>query len=493
MTQNISRAEKALEKLAIRTGMTEAGKQWLIAAIDPFHDDTLKVIGYPDMVGGASVVQCIKQTVTVAIPPAITVGNWDCLISTDNILSYGGVAANYNMYGNLFIPPATSLQTSLGGLKICGGVPNANLSYVAFPTGVNASFVNGLQYPPGNVRRRLRILSYGFEAHNITSELNKQGSVTVFEQPQGAHRYSGFVTNGAATALSCPLTGVAVQLAPTSLGNAMLLPGSKTWDASAGAYCVCTMNSLDNPPVIADFATPVGASTFDNNYPQVANQTVFMPPFGGTQGSFNYSQMNYVIPYNTKGMYFAGLSATSVLQINFNIWVERFPSEVDGDLTLLASPSAEFDPVAMEAYARIIRMMPVGVPVCENGFGDWFVGGVSFLIDSLIGAPILSNLNLAVSDYIDGTPRNRRTKKKQSAADTKQLGNSWAEAEREVQIQRPQQKKNGPKKAQSLKPGPVNPKIHKTKAEALQSFRDTGVKARYRAANGQIMVVGTKA
>lgn len=486
MTANVSRAEQALNKLAQRTGMSETGKQWLIAAVDPFHDDSLKVDGYPDMAGGASIVQCIKQTTTVQIPNAITAGNWDCLISTDNMLTFGGVAVNHTQSGNLFAPPGQTLQAVMGGLKIVAGVPGQNLSYISFPTGANAAILPGLMYPNINARRRFRILSYGFEVHNTTAELNKQGAVTVFEQPQGATRFAGATMNSTATQMTSPISGVSVQLPPTSVGAALLLAGSKTWDAAKGAYCVCTMNTLDNAPRIADFSTPVGSNNFDNNYPQVANENAFLPPFGGNMGVFSYAQMNYVIPFNTKGIYFTGLSQTTTLQVNFNIWVERFPSELDGDLTMLATPSAEFDPVALEAYARIVRMMPVGVPVCQNGFGDWFVGNVAFLIDSMIGAPVLTALNLGANALFDGPVSPPRKKKQQPKNDTKQVGNVWAEETRDVQINRSKPSNPPPQKKQGGKG-----KIHETRAEAIQAYKATGKRTRYRRADGVIMFYGT--
>jgi hypothetical protein len=116
--------------------------------------------------------------------------------------------------------------------------------------------------------------------------------------------------------------------------------------------------------------------------------------------------MNKAIPFNSAGAYFTGLPANTVLKINYNIWIERFPSEADRDLCVLAKPSADFDPVALEAYARILQVMPIGVPVAENGFGDWFAGGVASIVDAMTGTGYASGLLKWGDSVVDGTRSN---------------------------------------------------------------------------------------
>jgi len=61
------------------------------------------------------------------------------------------------------------------------------------------------------------------------------------------------------------------------------------------------------------------------------------------------------------------------------------------DLVVLATPSPEYDPKALEAYSIALQDMPVGVPVAENGIGDWFSGVVN-KISNVVGniAPMAS-------------------------------------------------------------------------------------------------------
>lgn len=458
MTAKTSRAEKLLDTLAVRTGMTEGGKNWLIAAIDPFHDTNFQVTGYPDSTGGASIVQVIKQTGQVS---SVTGSAYDCVIRFDPFVS-SLTEVNSLMTGNILTPSgASNAGYVCGGVTAMTGPVGANLAVVPFPfvAATGTSPLN-LVIPTSFIRRRFRVIGVGFEAHNITAELNKQGAVTVFAQQQSRDPFTVLNTNAAATAISDSYSANWLQLSPTSAANAMLLQGSKTWDASQGAYVVCTQNNMDNPPCMASWINPIGVSNIDAAYPAVTGATVYVTNSGQASGSFNSPLMNMVLPYNSKGMYFTNLSPTTVIQVNVNYIIERFPSEIDGDLTVLATPSCEYDPIAIEAYARIIRIMPVGVPVGENGFGDWFFGEVSSLIDCLTGTNFAGGINKSLSRWAD-RPRNPP-------------GNSWVNEERDVQIVRRKPRQQQPQAQAQPKKKKKKPK----QPEPYSSFNQPKPKAK---------------
>jgi len=420
MAAKSNRAEMLLNKLAVRTGMTERGKNWLIAAMDPFHDLTLDVTGYPDAPSGSSIVQIIKQTTQISSASGVA---YDCLIHSDNFMS-NIICNNLPLTGNIVTPSgAPTTAAFCGGVQAIIGNVGTNLSNVPLPQNVNTGFLAAnLQIPNSFARRRFRIIGFGYEVHNITAELNKQGAVTVFEQQQSRDPFTTFVTNAAGSSISGVISANYVQLPPSSVANALLLQGSKTWDASAGAYVVATMNDIVNPPRMAEVVAPMAITTVDSAYPNNVAQTVWMPNNTQNSGVFFSPPMNVCTPYNSKGMYFSNLSSTTVLQLNANWIIERFPSEIDGDLTVLATPSCEYDPIALEAYARMCRILPVGVPVSENGFGDWFFGEVSSLIDCLTGTNFAGGINRSLSNWAD--------------RDKAQAGNDWVSVPRPVQIVR---------------------------------------------------------
>lgn len=392
--QRVEKFEKLLNRLAQRTGMTDEGKRWLTAAIDPFHDTALAVSGYPDMAGGSSIVQCVKQTTSITINPSDFAGGADLLIRFEPLTNF------YNTFGNAFdingIDYSTDgTQSGFGGLSIRYGVPGADLTQPG-PVQFTA-----LQVPHTMIKRRLRIIAAGFEAINATPELYKGGSVTVFRQEQSLDRQilSGLIRMPNNDPTYTGFEVILVQPGPSSEGNALLLSGSRTWDAAAGCYCVCTQQTMANPPVYPRLTGVMETTayanrtlSFDNNgagLPQSANY--FCSTANNNSNRFNNTMM-VPIPYNSSGAYFTGLPANSVIKINCNWWVERFPSEIDGDLTVLSTPSCCYDPIAMDAYAQIVKLMPIGVPVKENGLGDWFAGCIASVIDSMIGAPVASTI-----------------------------------------------------------------------------------------------------
>lgn len=77
----VSRGERLLNKWASspQTTFTLSGKDWFVAAADPFHDTPLKhLAGWPDVEVGMSVVRCVKQQATISKPSGFPDANWDC-------------------------------------------------------------------------------------------------------------------------------------------------------------------------------------------------------------------------------------------------------------------------------------------------------------------------------------------------------------------------------------------------------------------------------
>jgi hypothetical protein len=61
-----SRAEKVMETWAERGVITDSGKAFLIATLDPFHDAQIQnLAGYPDIEVSPSLVRMVKQSLTL--------------------------------------------------------------------------------------------------------------------------------------------------------------------------------------------------------------------------------------------------------------------------------------------------------------------------------------------------------------------------------------------------------------------------------------------
>jgi len=399
------KAHKALERFSAKTGMTDEGRRWLIAAIDPFHDIALEVQGVPDRIVGKSITQCIKRQTTVSVTDAVR----DVLITTDN-QQRNTITTIATLELGFLDPTASVAGPSNGGLMIQSVHTGADPLSTAASGYTATALSTGDQYQ----LEKSRVISRGFEVHNVTPELYKGGGITCFRQNQTDNGFTTLI--GAQTAMGKKKSekekekhskkdvkddapSVANRLfasqkfvfkdpAPRSISDATLLPGSQGWEASKGCYCVATQFSPENPPTypstdgIIWTTNDAGTASFDVNYPNVPTSYDF--PITGDfdiAGDYWVPKMGRIIPFNTVGAYFTGLPVGTELTVFFNEWIERFPNQRDEELVVLAKPSACYDPIAIEAYAHIVKTMPVAMPAKANGLGDWFCDAVAGLID----------------------------------------------------------------------------------------------------------------
>ena len=105
-------------------------------------------------------------------------------------------------------------------------------------------------------------------------------------------------------------------------------------------------------------------------------------------GSSTISQFNSNRLTNTHstGAAYVGLSKQTALTVSVVFYYEQFPGVKDTQVVTLATPSAAYDPVALELYSLALSEMPVAVPAGMNGLGEWFAGAISRL------APIIGTL-----------------------------------------------------------------------------------------------------
>jgi len=169
----------------------------------------------------------------------------------------------------------------------------------------------------------------------------------------------------------------------------LLLPNSKQWDAEEGAYVTAKLNTMEIDTSEYGFSVPVVISgTLDSQTIPVASPVISTFPFNGTTQIVAATNPIYVSDFNFCGAFFTGLSTQSSLTVNWNIFVERFPSQLNTELVVLAQPSPCYCPAVFELYKVAMGYSPPGVPVKENGLGDWFAEVVSGAADIL--SPVLS-------------------------------------------------------------------------------------------------------
>lgn len=395
--------DKIISKLQ-RTTITKDGVEWLKEALDPFHDTAYVPTGRPDKEERHSIVWKQKSTVTIAAPAAET---WSTIIFTlpeergnSNLTYVGDVTDQYKV-----VIPASADVMAVGPLcyysmtdvgaaqQILPSSTAAAYLAIAAAESLNCGVLaqeSGTD--PSATDVPMRYIGGGFEVTDLTPEIYRQGSVTVGRIPQQVQMNEVILTNGSGTVDHCPTNhecvAVTSNMPPTTATEAVRVPGSATWHAEDGCYCVDTFFDMERP---MQTRQTFGARFF--NREDEASSGSDTVGFGlaayddqttANHGFYTVCQPNGA---NTSFAFFSGLNPSSVLRIVCTRLYEMAPMVSDSVLMGLARPSPRYDPLALGVYSLVSQRMPAGVPVGMNAKGDWWKM-VAKLISSAL--PLLS-------------------------------------------------------------------------------------------------------
>jgi len=411
------------------------------------HDNQLKdLMGWPDVETASSVVRCVKQTYTLTTPSPGTPDNWDAIIANWPWLEqvqFGKKACVNNSFG------ATTDQVPLGGVQVWTPLTGQDLDLAGTPSPLSVTL------DPSYIQGASRIVGMGIEVQNTTADIYKQGQVLVWRQPSAAGGSATFnATDGAAGPK--PFLGHMQRRPPANTAQEMLIPGTRQWRAEQGAYIVGTFVGQDNPPLYTSYDLPVvyddaivednttdntsGSATYNSRDLWLPTQSVPLTPGIGFVAPC--MKMN---PMHMSGMHFTGLSAQSSLALTVNFYVESFPGPAEQNILVLATPSAEYDPVALEIFSHALSSLPVGVTAGENGFGDWFADVVRQVSAYVYPVAKAFGFN-TVAEATRGVNKAARSNQSYMAAQTPQT---------QARIAASPSKKKKPKKRTAAQPPPV--------------------------------------
>jgi len=422
MSQRVSRGERILENLVKnpRSTLSENGKTAIIVACDPFHDDQIKGMqGWPDAETAPSVVRCIKSAIAVTARSgggAALTDPWDMHITLWPFLNPQLFIEADDRRNNILNASSTSLAGDsgyVGGLQVqrvttVGG----DVDYFGIPGGTD--HLGLVTLDPSFQQGVHRVVGIGYEVHDITAELYRQGDVTVYQQTQMPRDPGGFTvinTHNFAPSVvdaSMEFTGTMFRHPPKNTAQAILMPGAKTWPAAKGVYQVGHFHSAENPSYATDYNVPV---IYDSPYAYDAINASQEEPnetplhVGGCNGSDDTNLVlgaatlirrryiaapQHIYPYHNCGAIFSGLNPLASFKIVMNVYVETFPGIDESSLLPLATPSCSYDPMALEVISHCMGTLPIAVPVGENPLGEWFASAVQsaadFLSPMLIGS-----------------------------------------------------------------------------------------------------------
>lgn len=358
-----------LQELVEKKRLSNAGKDWLLTAVDPFHDFSTVLAGYPDINGNASVVQQYNTSVQISAPTNMVGNTYNARVWLTGLDTHEDVIMK-EVSGTIS-PAKIDYDSDLTLSTIYGSLMTDVWDPTIVPN-VNTALGN----TPGFIQSRLhnkrvssagRVVGMGFEVHNTTAAIERQGTVTCAVMPNiPAKDMSACIDDTATVGLwSNEVTPIGrIQLPPSSLNDAVLLPGSTQWEAAEGVYAISKL---------------VG-----DNTAQRASDRIFVTTSGGaairmtrlTTGS-NPGCANEVFSYNNWSRNYAlftGLSAGTTLTVTFKCYYEYFPQpEGTGrDLAPLACPSPPIDYKALKLYSTLCPRLPHAVQVSENPAGEYY-------------------------------------------------------------------------------------------------------------------------
>jgi len=400
-----------LTKLIKNHGISTDGANFLRKSVDPFHDFEVRLEGLPDSYSGNTVVQEITKSVSITADPSYT-GNWDCHIAimpellntaatglyASNLATFFGSVSATGSVSNI-IP--TAQNSAAMGPFLISKCPTGSLTFPqtsSNPTAALLSAPSFVEYFDG-VKR---LIGIGFEVANTTAELYRSGSVATYKMPQTVE-YNSYVNTVPTIAGTTPTLFIESRSPPASLSEAVLLPNSRQWEASRGAYVVGHMD-VDECKMRQD----VSANRIFTNgdYSSVAHTCIV------TSATANYANSCFSKPtsFDTSGAYFTGLSTQTVLTLTMRIIVESAPTSTNSQLVVLATPSPAYDPKAIMLYKDIVVSMPSGVPLSENDGGEYWRKACSILSATIsgFGSEILKSVVVPyVRNVVDGISKDR--------------------------------------------------------------------------------------
>jgi len=406
------------------------------------HDNQVRLAGWPDLADQASVVRTIKQTQTFSKPEG-TEGNWNLVLQ--NMPNLTKTQVNLTQYeNNVLLSADTTTQLTVGAstaISFASAVTNISiLEEYPFNPDVETKVI---ALPPEVASGNGRLIAMGMEAINTTSTLNVQGNVHSYRLPQEqgtyatyAYQQSRAVTGGTGTYVAnTPFSGRQVQWFPATEQEFMLLPGTRTWHAKEGCYTVVPFESTVNPIQPMEYVQPMIVDEFersDLSAAPVRRDIATTYPLGGTAA---LSGMYYPVkwaPVHSGGMWFSGLSDSTTITLQVNMVYEYFPTSKDVSLVTMATPSACYDPVALEMYSLIMSSLPVGVMAKENGLGGWFADCVAKFGASIgaaltpIFGPAAAGAGMAASQLANSylasnSPQNKPKLRQYTASQIKEL------------------------------------------------------------------------
>lgn len=354
---------RQLQQMAVPKGLTRDGWDWVVQALDPFHDAKREIRGYPDADCANTVVRVVQGTIDVVAPGA---ANWDCHIFTSPLLGTSDVYLGSLLNGKFTVDSNPAVQLGLVNIATAaaGGACYIPQIVSNFPDDAG---ITDLVY------KQSRLIAMGIEVVNTTAEMYKQGTVTAYRMPNRAQIGDCYyddekkvdLVKEQRSKIACHYNQEPATLAST----VVMYNDSIQWEAKHGAYMPVTLNGVDNP---IQRVRPLALVTSAESMSGVDASAFMTKPAVDDTNGFATATPNKIAPINTCGLFFTGLSKETTLTLRIKAYMEIAPTTASTELLQCATPSAGFDPKALQMYSVLAQLMPIATWSENNANGEWF-------------------------------------------------------------------------------------------------------------------------
>lgn len=401
-SKQIDRAN-AMSQMIKSKQLTRDGADWLTLRLDPYHDFSRPIAGYPDADTMDTIVSVRNYEYNVS-KPAGSLANWDAHVF---VMPFD--SATFDLGTNTtgqFVATANPFEVGL--VNVAKDDAGGPLFTTVSPM-VSANFEMAQINSFAGIQEGLsRVIGLGLEIIDTTAPIYRQGALTAYRMPMGGNARASLGYNVAGV-LQTQLEHVVVPSPPSSVGEAILYRSSTQWEMKDGAYMVVGQTGVENPftlptrQSICIAGDPMfsGAQDCLTTYTESLT-AVQVPPLitastcGSTSKQINVTQ---------SGIFMSGLANDATFKIRVRVYLERAPLRWDIDLIPLSSPSAIYDYKALALYSILATELPLCVPVGFNAKGEWWkwiLGTISKLAPVIGGllTPVLGPGALAIGTSV---------------------------------------------------------------------------------------------
>lgn len=394
-----SRAQKILQDLTTARVLTPAGLAWLTLAVDPWHDNQVMGLeGLPDMTIGNSVTFQVVQEMSISkntAPVALPSGNWSCRVGNFPVLTPENLCPGTVSRG-IGISIDNSTTRDLQPIAVQYAADGVDFA----DTGISGLAPQGLSVPSEYLKGQVRVLGVGIEVINTTSQLHKQGLVSYCRMTQPDSEASTMYVANSSPAQTWYETSVTpLRTLPKNLREMALYPGFAQNEAKEGYYAPVLLKPgrhrsypVLNSTLLYDVDPTFGSQGAATDSSAYVTRPIRQAIPGANTTEF-FSPQNMPMRYDSDSnvVIFSGLSDETTLTLRVRFILERFPSDSEGQMLVISTPTAVYDPVALELYSRAVQRLPAGCPFSENPAGEWWAKMIQEVADA--ASPFLAAIH----------------------------------------------------------------------------------------------------